>query len=451
MSASIAYQVSRELPLVVEADVIVVGGGPGGIGAAAFAARAGARTVLVERYGVLGGMATVGEVHPFMPNHLGSECLDKPVYAEWLTRMHAYWPPKPVETCPKGRDGSDFHAGPLREISKDAAALAAEDLLAEDGVQLLYHHNLADVIREGDRIDAIVLLSKTGLVAARAKVYVDATGDGDLAARAGCEFEQGGPSGHSQPMTTCFKLSHVDWSRLPARKDLQRLYDQARQQGRVDCPRENVLFFPWFDDDVVHFNTTRVIHHAATDGLDLSEAEILARRQVRQFIDFLRDDVSGFENARLHSMAQHIGVRESRRILGLNYITMDDYRACRKFPDAIARVRYAVDIHNPDGSGTERVAVPENDWYEIPFGCVVARDVTNLTVAGRPISVDHGVHSSMRVMPPAITVGQAAGLGAALAARADGSAHALDGQAIHRQLKQMGANLTDAPASKPAG
>ncbi|MFW6061976.1 MAG: FAD-dependent oxidoreductase, partial [Planctomycetota bacterium] len=417
---------------------VVVGGGPGGIGAAVMAALEGARTLLIERYGCLGGMASVGEVHPFMPNHVGEQCLDGPVYLEWRDRINSYYPPQ-GERPGGGHDGRGDRA--QRMISKEAAMLAAEDLCLDAGVEILYHHQLADVIRDGDRIDALVLHSKSGLTAVRGKTFIDATGDADLAARAGCEYEQGGPSGHSQPMTLCFKLSHIDTDRMPDRKEITRRYDEAKAAGEVDCPREDVLMFDWMDADVMHFNTTRVIHRSATSGEELSDAEIQARKQVRQLLKFLREKVPGFENCQIHSMAHHIGIRESRRVKGLNYITRDDYVACAKFDDGIAKVRYFLDIHNPDGTGTERLSLPEGEWYEIPFGCIVAKDATNLLIGGRPISVDHGVHSSMRVMPPACTVGQAAGLGASLAAKDDSNAHALDGTQIRQMLAERGANL----------
>jgi hypothetical protein len=436
--STLKYELSRDLPVTHDVDVVVVGGGPGGIGAAVMAARNGARTLLVERYGCLGGMAAVGEVHPFMPNHVEGECLDKPIYVEWLQRIHSYYPPRKADTSQ--RPGEYLH-GSLRHISKEAAMLAGEDLVLEAGAEILFHHWLVDSIVTDGKLEAVVLNSKSGLSAVRAKAFVDCTGDGDLAVVSGCEFEQGGPSGHCQPMTLCFKLSHVDTHRLAPRDEMQRLYQEAVANGEIDCPREDVLMFDWIDPDVMHFNTTRVIHKSGTSGVELSEAEQIARRQVRQFLQFFRNKVSGFENCRIHSMAHHIGIRETRRIKGLGYVTMDDYRACRKFSDSIARVRYMVDIHNPDGSGTERIHLPEGEWYEIPFGSVVARDVKNLLIGGRPISVDHGVHSSMRVMPPACTMGQAAGLGAALVAKEQVTAHDLDGMRIHQMLKELGASL----------
>lgn len=422
---SIKYLVERDLPVTHEADVVVVGGGPGGLGAAVMAARAGARTALVERYGFMGGMATSGEVHPFMSNHVEGVPLDGPVYTEWVAAMDRY----------RVNGGND------RYISKDAAMLAAEDLCLEAGVELLYHHQLADAQVTGRRIQNLVMLSKSGLTAIRGAMYVDCTGDADLAFRAGCECEQGGPSGHCQPMTLCFKLSKVDRGRMPKREEINRLYDEARERGDIVCLRENILLFQWYEDDVIHFNTTRVIHRSATSGADLSDAELQARQQVRQLLRFFRERVSGFEQAELYSMAHHIGVRESRRVLGQAYLTRDAFVEKRKCADAIARVRYTIDIHNPDGTGTEIVHMPAGEWYEIPYGCVVARDLDNLLVGGRPISVDHAIHSSMRVMPPACTVGQGAGVGAAMAAAQGCAAGAVDGVAVREKLVEQGAPL----------
>ncbi len=160
-----------------------------------------------------------------------------------------------------------------------------------------------------------------------------------------------------------------------------------------------------------------------------------------QFLRFFRDCVPGYESAQIHSIAAHVGVRETRRVQGRAYLTRADFEQSRKFPDAIARVRYPIDIHNPDGTGTEIIALPEGQWYEIPYGCVVPQGVDNLLVGGRPISVDHAVHSSMRVMPPACSVGQAAGVAAALASARDCPPAALDGVQVREQLRERGARL----------
>ncbi|MGQ9663125.1 MAG: FAD-dependent oxidoreductase, partial [Kiritimatiellia bacterium] len=365
------------------------------------------------------------EVHPFMPNHVDGEPLDRPVYTEWVEKMRTICARQEIQ----------------REIAKDAAMLAAEELCLEAGVQILYHHHLADVVTSDRQVDWLVLFSKSGFTAARAKVYVDATGDADLAARAGCEYEQGGPTGHCQPMTLCFKLSHVDKRRMPDRGEINRLYAEARARGAVECPRDNVLWFHWLDEDVIHFNTTRVIHRSGTIGQELSEAELEGHRQVRQLLAFFRESVPGFENAQLHSIAHHIGVRETRRVLGIAFLDRRAFETAAKFEDAIARVRYPIDIHNPDGAGTVILELPEGEWYEIPYGCIVPKDIDNLLVGGRPISVDHAIHGSMRVMPCACSVGQAAGLAAALAAERHCAPRELSGVEVRQRLREKGARL----------
>lgn len=426
---TIAYAGPGTIPILADADVAVTGGGPGGLGAAVMAARAGARTLLVERYGCLGGMAVFGEVNPFMQSHVRGVSLDAPVYGEWIDRMKRY-------RLPAGE--GDRYA---RTILKEGAALAMEELCLEAGVTLVYHHTLVDAVMDGRRIAAAVFHSKSGFGAIRARQYVDCTGDGDLAVRAGCAFEMGGPSGHCQPMTLCFKVAGVDFDRCADWKQVNALYAEAKARGEIDCPRENVLGFRWHEPGVLHLNTTRIIHRNATDGLELSAAELEARRQVRQFLAWLRAKAPGFEHAHLHSMAHHIGVRETRRIRGQAYLEREAFERAAKFDDAVARCRYTIDIHNPDGTGTEIVHMPPDEWYEIPYGCVVARDADNLTVGGRPISVDHAIHSSMRIMPTACSVGQAAGMGAAMAAARGCRPRDLDGREVRARLAGLGARL----------
>ena len=436
----VSYRVDREIPLIASADVIVVGGGPGGIGAAVASANNGANTLLIERYGRLGGMATVGEVHPFMGNHLNDRCMDKPVYSKWVVKMLKYLPGEITEGL---SDSHEVNTGSLRMINKEAASLAAEDLCREAGVKLLYHHQLADVVVDARKISNIILLSKSGFTAAQADMFVDCTGDADLAAKAGCDFELGDDKGECQPMTTCFKLSHVKDMELTWgskwREEIQEYYQKAKETGKLSCPRDTILMFAYYDNDVVHFNTTRVQKLSGINGMALSDAEIIARDQIREYIKWLREDVPGFENARLHSMAFHIGVRETRRVKGINYITREDFMKRSKFDDAIARCNYPIDIHSPSGGKTELVFMDKSEYYEIPFGCIVPKDIDNLTVGGRPISVDIAVHSSMRVMPPACSVGQAAGTTAAVAASRKVSPANIDGREIRRMLKDSGA------------
>ena len=436
---TINYRLNVDIPVVAEPDVLVVGGGPGGLGAGVMAARQGARTMLVERYGCAGGTAVFGEITPFMCNHVEHTTLDLPVYAEWCARMQTYRSAADKQRLPfnAAMDENIFN----RRISKDEAALAMEDLLLDAGVELLYHHTLVDVIMDGRRIAAAVFSSKSGLCAIRAKVYIDSTGDGDLAVLAGAPFEFGNAEKLCQPMTTCFKLSCVDIPRMPERAVINDLYHAAVERGEIHCTRENVLFFYHIDEDVIHFNTTRVIKKSGVDGRELSQAEIEGRKQVREFLKFLRERVPGFENARLHSMAHHIGVRESRRILGKVFQTAEDFKTCAKYPDGVAKVRYQIDIHNPSGSGTTLVQMPPDEWYELRYGTIVPENTGNLLMGCRAISVDHALHSSMRIMPPVCSIGQAAGVAAALCAKKNCSPADLDGAEVRRLLAAAGARL----------
>ena len=429
----ISYVLKEDVPLAAETEILVIGAGPGGLCAAVTAARRGRQVALAEHYGSPGGMANVGEISPFMPNHCSGECLDRPLYPEWLNRMRSYRSLPAIANRHSEWDG--------RTVSRYGAMLAAEDMLLEAGVKLHYHHTFFDLRKEDGSITDVIFHGKSGLRAIRAKIVIDATGDGDVAARAGCRFEFGNSEGYCQPMTLCFKLCNVDKNRMPPRQEITALYLKAKEAGRIDCPREDVLWFDDFDSDVIHFNTTRVVKHNPLDAEDLSDAEIIARRQLRAFQKFLREEVPGFERAELHSVAARIGVRESRRILGKAFIGIREFETRAKFPDGIARVNYPIDIHNPSGSGTDLRHLSEDEYYEIPYGCIVPPGVSNLLIAGRGISVDHALHSSMRVMPPVCSIGQAAGMAAAMAVEKQCRPEELNGAELRAELKEFGANL----------
>lgn len=435
--SSINYKFNNNIPVIAEADVVVIGGGPGGMSAAVMAARQGAKTVLVERYGALGGMASFGEVTPFMSNHLDNVALDRPLYVDWCRKMWKYLPPS------ERSDTFDeqITLQETRKISKDVAMLASEDLCLEAGVKLIYHHNLVDVVMNDKTIKAAIFASKSGFVAVQGKIFIDGTGDGDLAKLSGCRCEFGNEDGFCQPMTLCFKLSGVDADIMPDRAGINELYDQAKAAGEIDCPRENVLWFLTHEKDVIHFNTTRIIKKSGVCGTDLSEAEIEGRRQMRDFLKFLRAHVPGFANARIHSVAHHIGIRETRRVVGLITQTAEDFETARKYPDGIAKARYVIDIHNPSGSGTVIKHIPEDDWYEVSYRAIVPAGIDNLLIGCRAISMDHELHSSIRVMPPVCSIGQAAGMAAAMAVKENKNPAEIDGAKLRKNLVQAGANL----------
>ena len=434
---NIHYQISKDIPVVAETDVLVIGGGPGGMSAAVMAARQGCRVMLAESSGGPGGMAYLGEISPFMSNHLNGSSLDAPLYVEWNRKMWEL----------EGRPLEEF-SDDVKEnlpLSKEIAMLSAEALLEEAHVECLYHHDFFDVVVEDGRISAALFFSKSGLCAIRAKMYVDATGDGDVAWRAGCPYEFGNAEGYGQPMTLCFKLTDVDIPRMPSREEINRLYDEAKAAGELDCPRENLLWFMAPGNNSIHFNTTRIVKKCGFEGKDLSDAEKEGRRQMLEIIRFLRRRVPGFERARLLSVGSRIGVRESRRILGLHYQTVEDFKQCRKYSDSIARVVYHVDIHNPAGSGTSFMRLPPGEWYELSIRSLVPQKCRNLLMGCRAISVDHVLYSSLRIMPVVCSIGQAAGMGAAMAVTLGVYNDGINSVEVHDRLVKAGARLVSKP------
>ena len=429
----ISVNLPKTVPLIGKHQVVVIGGGPGGIASAIAAARNGSEVCLIEHYGFLGGMATAGEVNPFMENHLKNESLDKGIYTEWLDKMKQYG----------GAKGRVFD--PI------AARITAEEMCLAAGVKLLYHHRVAHVEMDGDKISAAVLHSKSGLVAIQADVFIDSTGDGDLAALAGAQFDVGGEqTGNVQPMTLCFKLklkspedaSKVNqFKRTDVFKAVQEAYLIAQREGKTSNPRENVLMFEGVDPSIVHFNSTRVIHKLSTIGTELSEAEIEGRKQARELIHILQKEIPLFKDCEIHSMASQIGIRESRRIKGHFFMTRNDYVNQQKYQDGITRVNYPIDIHNPNGKGTEITHLPSGAWYEVPYRCLLPLEINNLIIGSRCISADHAVHSSMRVMPVVMSIGQAAGTAAALSIQKHILPKEVNSKKLIQTLISQGRNL----------
>jgi hypothetical protein len=402
-------------------QVLVAGGGPAGLAAAVAAARQGVRTMLVERYGFLGGMATAGLVNPFMlwDPKLGQ--LVGGIFQEMLDRLSA-------------RGG---YSGPRQRNAFDPEAFkaVADEICLEAGVQVRMHTLLTDAGVRNGRITTVRTESKSGRERLRARVFIDCTGDADLAHRAGVPCDEGREEdGLTQPMTLNFRMANVDVERMPPRAEINRLYDAAKADGRVRCPRENVLLFYALQPDVVHFNTTRVTGKSGVDASDLTEAEVEARRQTQDLVAFLRSDVSGFENAYLQQTAAQIGIRESRRIRGEYILTAEDVLSASKFPDGIARCAYPIDIHSPTGAGTVIRDVPRGDHYEIPFRCLVPKGIDNLLVAGRCVSATHEAQASLRVMPQCFAMGEAAGVAAALAIRQGISPKEVDAAELRQAL-----------------
>lgn len=447
-------------------DVLVVGGGPSGFAAAVGAADAGADVVLVERYGFLGGNATVALVMPLMSfhnEHKQAAFTESGEDARLLPTDHGEGEPVVAGVLWQLLDRLTGRGGCLPPSPKtgytvpfdpELFKLSLLEMMDESGVRMLFHAFASGALPLDDGSGwRVVFETKSGPVVIDAGVVVDGTGDGDVATACGAPYEIGRPEdGLAQPMTLMFRVA--DFARpdfadyVRAHPDQWRgvhglwdLIEEARADGELRLPREDILFFATPHPREVAVNSTRVNRVLGTSVWDLTRAEYTARRQLAQIDRFLRTRVPGFEESYVVQSGTHIGVRESRRVLGDYQLTGHDILAARSFPDVVAHGAYPVDIHNPRGSGTVLKRVPRGSFYDIPLRCLVPRDTERLLVAGRCISGTHVAHSSYRVMPIAMATGQAAGVCAALTVRHGRGPRGLPYRLVQRELLRQGARL----------
>jgi len=414
-----------------QADIIVAGGGPAGVAAAIAAARLGADVTLVERYGFLGGMGTAGFVFPFMSHYAGDRPVIAGIWGDLLERLAKY---------PFGYKAGTHIAG-IRHFGFDVEGLKHIWLrmCLEAGVKLRLHTFITDAMLDGDRVAGIVTHSKSGREELSGKLVIDATGDGDVAARAGAPFEMGRKEdGLVMPMSLHFRMAGVDMRRMPPREEINALYKRDKDAGLIANPRENVLWFDTPHPDQVHFNTTRLLKFLGTDRDDLTAAEIEGQRQVREMVGWLTTTVPGFESAWLLMTGTQVGVRETRRIVGEHVITEEELVNLTKYPDAIACSAYPVDIHNPAGAGTIMKEVPFGEYYTIPYRAMVPQQIDGLLVAGRPISSTHEAHSATRIQPVAAATGEAAGVAAVQALREGVSFREVNTDQLRDSLRAQG-------------
>jgi len=338
----------------------------------------------------------------------------------------------------KKRGGYGLPGMATHAFDPELFKLAADRIMLDHGVRLLYHSFVCGTQVRGDRIECVLLTGKSGALSVKAKVFVDTTGDADLTALSGAPWEFGRKEdGLVQPLTTNFNVAGVDEERMPLRNEISALYNKAKAEGRIKNPREDVLLFRTTRRGEIHFNTTRVTHTDATNVLDFTKAELEGRRQVWETFTFLKNEIAGFENSYIISIGPQIGVRETRRIVGDYVLTAEDVLGAKKFEDAIALNNYPIDIHNPAGTGTVIKRLKSGEFYSIPYRCLTPKKIANLIVGGRPISTTHEAHSSSRVMPIACATGHACGVAAALAAKGDGAFRNVDVKLLQKKLVEQ--------------
>ena len=295
--------------------------------------------------------------------------------------------------------------------------------------------------KNGNKIEAVTVSNVSGTYDISGEVFIDATGDANLSYMAGVPFRMGRKSdGLCQPMTLCGRVGGVDVEGYRAiRPEIDALYKQYQAEGKIKNPRGDVLLLRNIHEGVVHFNTTRVIKMDPTNAEDVTRAEIIAREQTFEILDFLRENFEPFKNCTLLSTGMQIGVRESRQIIGEYTLTKEDLLACTKFEDGIAACCYSMDIHSPDGSETTLHHFKIGEYYTIPYRTLVPKDSENLLVAGRCLSAEHEAQASARVMATVCTLGEAAGVAASVSLDDKTTVKNVDVQKVRSILRQKGA------------
>lgn len=427
------------LPRHWSGDVLVVGGGSAGCAAATAAARAGARTCLVESGGFLGGTGTrvLDTFYGFYaPGGDGTHRVVGGVAWEVCRRLTA--------VGQAFERPNTYGAGTGVTYEPEALKVVWDDLVTASGARLLLHGLCTRVIVDDGAVRGVIIETRAGPRVFAAPVVVDATGDAEVAWRAGCALERPAVTRRSQPATATFRMGGVD----PDPASTAELHVRMRaavDDGSHDLPRVEGSIHVTNLPGVRHANMTRVTGYDVTDPDQLTAAEIEGRRQVQTYAAFLVDQVPGYASAYLLSSSTRLGVRESRRLLGEYVLTGDDVLDACDFADAVARCGAPIEDHAA-GAGTRWVYVGRGDeptqrTYGVPYRCLLPVDVDGLLVAGRCLSATHDAHASVRSMAQCMALGQAAGTAAALAVDADVAPRAVDSAALRAALRDAGALL----------
>lgn len=433
---------ARDIPVIGEYDVVIVGGGPAGLMAATAASRAGRSTLLIEKYGFLGGAGTMGGLATFCGMHArayGTDFQSVHGYAdELLDRMRAM-------------DGlNDVHLSVddrIQALSYDISALkiAADELVVAGGAELLFHASVVGVsMADAATIDAVIVESKSGRGAVRGRFFIDGSGDGDVAAWSGAPFER---SEHLMYPSLMFRINGVHPAEAgEAWKAVRRLMEDAEAAGTHHFPRKKPIVRPQRNPLEWRSNLTQLSNEdgSAVDGTDvrqLTRGELQGRQQVKDTFAFIKQVTPGFQDSYIVDIAPSIGIRETRRIVGAYQLTEADVLECRDFDDTIGVNGWPVEAHVVGDVEFRFAPVESRGFNQLPYRMLVPQVVGNLLVAGRCASMTQGGQSSGRVTGPCFVMGQAAGTAADLALSASVTAADVDVPELQRRLESDGAYL----------
>jgi hypothetical protein len=437
------HEPAREVPIYGAYEVVVLGGGPAGIAAAAASAGRGRRTLLVERYGFLGGMGTAAGVTNFCGLHAN-------VFGEHKQVVHGI-ADELLERIDRlgGLNAPHIVFGKIAAQAYDTAAYkrAADAVLLDRRAELLFHVLGAGVVMEGRRIVALLVETKSGRRAVLGDVFIDCSGDGDLAAWAGAPFTLGDGHGSMLYPTLMFRVNGVDpaaageaWRTIPERMaEAERRGEEFPRKGAIVRPQRNAI--EW------RVNVTQLKNPdgSALDGTDaraLSAGEIEGRRQADAFFDFLRRDVPGFAEAYIVDVPPQIGIRETRRVTGAYQLSGEDVLSCASFPDTIGVNGWPLEQHVAGDVVWGWPPIPESRGFnQLPYRMLLPQGVDNLLVAGRCASMTHEGQSAARVSGACFVMGQAAGTAAHLALAGNAGLAEISVDELQRLLEQDGAYL----------
>jgi hypothetical protein len=441
---------ARRTRVLGEYDVAVLGGGPAGLAAATSAARNGARVLLIERYGFLGGMGTAAGVTNFCGLHANVfgeiRQVVHGVADELLDRMRAL----------DGLNDPHLVLGKIHAQAYDVSALkcAADAMLLDAGVGLLFHALATGVtMTEDGRIDSLLIETKSGRAAIRARIFIDCSGDADLAHWSGVAAEKGSKPGEMLYPTLMFKVGKVDPARAgEAWRTIPQVMEEAHRKGEYRFPRKGAIVRPMKNPYEWRVNVTQLAaaDGSATDGTDvqaLSAGELEGRRQVVNYLGFLRARVPGFEQAYALDIAPQLGIRETRRIVGEYMLTAEDVISCASFDDSIGVNGWPLEKHVAGDVVWQWPPIPESRGYnQLPYRMLLPRQsgtapVSNLLVAGRCASMTHDGQSAARVSGACFVMGEAAGTAAALALRAEIGVSQVEMRQLQAALVRQGAFL----------
>lgn len=438
-------------------EVTVIGGGPSGLFAALSAAREGKKTALIERYGFLGGSATMSLVVPLMTFHAGDKQIVKGYAQELLDRMAQLG-----GTIDHLKDPVGF-ADTITPIDTEIYKYISQEMLLEAGVDIYYHSELYDVEMEGKTIDRVLIKMRSGFYEIRSDYFIDASGDGEVAYLSGAPMNIGRPGdGKVQPMSMMFKINNVDRVKIAefinnnrdqfvvdaSIKDFSKVtrfgvsgyfdkVQQAHDANDLTLNRDRVLMFELVKENEVAVNMSRIVNRNAVHRFDLSDATIEGRRQVIEIFNFLRKYIPGCEQAQILETPTQVGVRETRRLKGIYEMDAYDIVEGRRFEDGVAMGSWPIDIHDPEGKKLIVTEMNKGTHYHIPYRSMVSEAVDNLIVVGRAISATHEAFASTRVSPICMAMGQAAGIASSLLTKGQ-AAKDVDISQLVKRLKETG-------------